>query len=200
MSILRSGPPRAAADFRLRLRLCFNLWLGLALPATAEAASSPATSGTGGMVVSDSALATEAGIELLRAGGDAADAAVATALVLGVVQNFASGLGGGGFALVFRQTDSRAYALDFREVAPAAASSTMFQDSAGLVIAGASTRGPRAVGVPGELAGLFFLHHRHGKLPWARFTDPLRSAFTAIDVHMSGLTATKIGVSAGEKA
>ncbi len=198
MSILRSGPPRAAADFRLRLRLCFNLWLGLALPATAEAASSPATSGTGGMVVSDSALATEAGIELLRAGGDAADAAVATALVLGVVQNFASGLGGGGFALVFRQTDSRAYALDFREVAPAAASSTMFQDSAGLVIAGASTRGPRAVGVPGELAGLFFLHHRHGKLPWAQVVAPAlrlaRDGFvcppllaTRLERHLAGL-------------
>lgn len=143
----------------------------------AYAASLPAMRAKSGMVTADNALASEAGADMLRKGGDAVDAAVATALVLGVVQPFASGLGGGGFALVFRADGSKApYALDFREVAPAAATETMYQDAQGNVLPDASTKGPRAAGVPGELAGLYLLHQRHGKLPWKTVVEPALKA------------------------
>ncbi len=124
-----------------------------------------------GMVSADNDLAAEAGAQALRDGGDAVDAAVVTALVLGVTQPFGSGIGGGGFALVHR-VDGKAYALDFREVAPKKAHKDMYLDPDGAVIPHASTRGPKAAGVPGEVAGLFELHRRHGKLPWKRVVEP----------------------------
>ncbi|MBU0553928.1 gamma-glutamyltransferase, partial [Myxococcota bacterium] len=111
----------------------------------------------------------------LAEGGDAADAAVAAALMLGVVHPFGSGLGGGGFAVLYR-ADGAALALDFRERAPAAAHRDMFLDADGAVIAKASTRGAKAAGVPGELAGLWALHQRYGKLPWARVVAPALEA------------------------
>ena len=95
--------------------------------------------GTGGMVVSDNAIASEIGVNILRAGGDAIDAAIATTLALGVLQPFASGIGGGGFAIVSRQHQS--YALDFRESAPGAAHADMYLDQSGNVIKGKSTVG-----------------------------------------------------------
>ena len=146
-------------------------------PCPAEAASPPALHRRKGMVAADNESASQAGAEILRQGGDAVDAAVATALMLGVVQPFASGLGGGGFALVYRADGTPPYTLDFREVAPAAATANMYQDAKGNVVPGASTTGPKAAGVPGELAGLFALHTRHGKLPWKTVVEPaLRAA------------------------
>ncbi len=142
------------------------------LAAPAHAKSPPALRGTHGMVASDNAIASQVGARILADGGDAADAAVATALVLGVVQPFASGIGGGGFAVVWRTDEKKGYALDFREVAPAGASKDMYLDAAGEVIPGASTRGPRAAGVPGEVAGLWALHQAHGRLPWAKVVEP----------------------------
>lgn len=124
-----------------------------------------------GAVAADHPLASEAGLEILRAGGNAADAAVTVALVLGVVNPFASGMGGGGFAL-WRGADGSAIALDFRETAPAAASRTMYLDAAGTVIPGLSSEGGLAVGTPGEVAGLFELHRRWGRLPWADVVAP----------------------------
>lgn len=135
--------------------------LGLAGPAR----------GTRGMVAADNALASAAGAEALRDGGDAVDAAVVCALVLGVVQPFGSGIGGGGFAVVHR-AGGKPFALDFREVAPAKATRDMFLDAKGDVVEHASTRGPRAAGVPAEVAGLYELHRRHGKLPWKRAVEP----------------------------
>ncbi len=146
--------------------------LCLLLPAFALAA--PVT-GTKGMVAADNAFASAAGAQALRDGGDAVDAAVVTALVLGVVQPFASGIGGGGFAVVHR-ADGKAYALDFREVAPAKASRDMYLDASDEVVKYASTRGPLAAGVPGELRGLFELHRRHGKLTWKRVVTPALQA------------------------
>jgi gamma-glutamyltranspeptidase/glutathione hydrolase len=170
------------------------------VPSTPFAASFPAARAQRGMVTADSVLASEAGARMLAQGGDAADAAVATALVLGVVQNFASGIGGGGFAVVWRAKEKRAYALDFREVAPRAATRDMYLDEKGDVVKGASTRGPRAAGVPGELAGLWELHRRHGKLPWATVVQPAlalaRDGFPAHDLlvkrvqsHLGDLTS-----------
>jgi gamma-glutamyltranspeptidase/glutathione hydrolase len=148
----------------------------LLLPALASAASLPPMHARHGMVTADATAASEAGARILAQGGDAVDAAVATALVLGVEQPFASGIGGGGFAVVWRAKERQAYALDFREVAPKAATRDMYLDAQGNVIPGASLYGPRAAGVPGELAGLWALHRAHGKLPWAKVVQPALEA------------------------
>ena len=159
---------------------------------TASSATLPPFRAAHALVTADNTAASEAGAEMLRRGGDAVDAAVATALMLGVVQPFASGLGGGGFAVVHRADGTPEYTLDFREVAPAMATATMFQDARGEVVPGASTRGPRAAGVPGELAGLFRLHQRHGKLPWGTVVQPAlkaaRDGFPAGDLLVTRIT------------
>lgn len=151
------------------------LLLALLLAAPAGAVSHAPVRATDGMVAADNHLASAAGAAMLAAGGDAVDAAVATALMLGVVHPFASGIGGGGFAVVYR-ADGTTFALDFREVAPAAAHRDMYLDEKGEVIPEASTRGPRAAGVPGELAGLYALHRRYGTLPWADVVAPALKA------------------------
>ncbi|HKV12182.1 MAG TPA: gamma-glutamyltransferase [Thermoanaerobaculia bacterium] len=142
------------------------------LPMTLCAANPPAPIGTGGAVASADPLATEAGLQILREGGNAVDAAVTTALALAVVYPEAGNLGGGGFAVI-RVGDALS-ALDFREVAPAAAHRTMYLDAEGNPIENASLVGPLAAGVPGSPAGLYELHKRHGKLPWARVVAPAR--------------------------
>ncbi len=143
----------------------------LAGPA-AFGAAPPPLSGTGGAVVSEEAHATEAGLAVLRAGGNAVDAAVATALALAVTFPEAGNLGGGGFAVV--RIGGEIAALDFREVAPAAATPTMFLDAEGKPVPGASTVGPLAAAVPGSPHGLFELHRRFGRLPWKRVVEPAR--------------------------
>ena len=126
------------------------------------AAAPPPLQSDGGMVAADHELASRAGAEMLARGGNAIDAAVATALASGVVQPAGSGLGGGGFAVV---TDgSRHYVLDFREVAPAAGHPTMYQDEAGEVVEGLSRNGGLAVAVPGEGRGLARLLAEHGTM------------------------------------
>ncbi|MCP3957551.1 MAG: gamma-glutamyltransferase [bacterium] len=137
-----------------------------------DAASRPPVTGTGGAVASDEKLATDAGLEILRAGGNAADAAVATALALVVVEPEAGNLGGGGLAVV-KFGDEVAY-LDFRETAPAAARRDTYLDKGGEPVPGASLVGPLAAGVPGSPAGLHALHQRYGKLSWRAVVEPAR--------------------------
>ncbi len=137
-----------------------------------RAASFPAASGRGGAVASAEAAATEAGLEILRAGGNAADAAVATALALAVVHPEAGNLGGGGFAVL--RLGGRLESLDFRETAPARARPDMYLDADGRPRPEASQVGPLAAGVPGSPAGLWELHRRHGALPWAQVVEPAR--------------------------
>ncbi len=148
------------------------LALFVALPLAA--ASPRAPHGSGGAVASDNARATAVGILVLRAGGNAVDAAVATALALAVTFPEAGNLGGGGFAVVrMAGPDGREVAsLDFREEAPAAATRGMYLDEHGRPIPDASLVGPLAAGVPGSPAGLWELHHRFGKLPWAQIVSP----------------------------
>ncbi len=122
-----------------------------------------------GAVVSSEEDSTRVGLEVLAAGGNAVDAAVATALALAVVHPEAGNLGGGGFALV--RVDGELAALDFRETAPAAADARMFLDADGMPVPGASEIGPLAAGVPGSPFGLFELHRRFGRLPWARLAE-----------------------------
>ncbi|HEY2737490.1 MAG TPA: gamma-glutamyltransferase, partial [Thermoanaerobaculia bacterium] len=131
----------------------------------ARAASTPAAVGTGGAVASADSLATRTGLDILRAGGNAVDAAVGTALALAVVYPEAGNLGGGGFAVV--KTSGKVTTLDFRETAPAAATRTMYLDAQGQPVENASLVGPLASGVPGSPAGLWELHRKLGKLPWA---------------------------------
>ncbi len=137
-----------------------------------RAASPPPLTGTGGAVVSDEPLATEVGLEVLRRGGNAVDAAVATALALAVTYPEAGNLGGGGFAVV--KWGAEVAALDFREVAPAGASERMYLDEKGEPIPDASLIGPLAAGVPGSPAGLAELHRRFGSLPWREVVEPAR--------------------------
>lgn len=121
-------------------------------------------------VVADHRLASEAGAEVLRAGGNAVDAAIAAALACGVVQPSSSGLGGGGFAVVVG--GSTRHVLDFREVAPAAATRHMFLDAEGRPVPGLSSTGGLAVAVPGEGRGLATLRRSHGTLPASRLAEP----------------------------
>ena len=152
------------------------IWLGTLVlsiavaPAPGETASRGAVRGSGGAVSSAEADATRAGIEVLRAGGNAADAAVATALALAVVHPQAGNLGGGGFAVI--RFGDEVTTLDFRETAPRAASRDMYLGNDGTPVREASWIGPLAAGVPGSPTGLYDLHVRFGKLPWPNVVEP----------------------------
>jgi gamma-glutamyltranspeptidase/glutathione hydrolase len=108
--------------------------------------------------------ATDAGVEILRAGGNAFDAAVTITAVLAVVEPYGSGLGGGGFWLLHRAENGRQTMVDGREVAPFSASKNMYLDKNGDVIKGASINGPKAAGIPGVPAGIEYLSKRYGRL------------------------------------
>ncbi|MEL6111004.1 MAG: gamma-glutamyltransferase, partial [Planctomycetota bacterium] len=123
-----------------------------------------------GMVASVNPIATDAGIAAMRAGGNAVDAAVATALTLGVVDGHNSGLGGGCFVLI-RTSDGELIAIDGREMAPAAATRDMYVED-GKVVAGRSTTGPLAVGIPGALAAYEKALSSHGKLKLSQLLAP----------------------------
>jgi gamma-glutamyltranspeptidase/glutathione hydrolase len=158
------------------------------LPLSLQAASTPAPLGTGGAVSSGDPRATKVGIEILRTGGNAVDAAVATALALAVVYPEAGNLGGGGFAVIKR--GDKLSTLDFREVGPAAAKRDMYLDPKGEPVAEASQVGPLAAGVPGSPAGLYELHRKHGQLPWKRVVEPARKLAAdgfRVDRHLNEL-------------
>ena len=127
---------------------------------------------SGGMVASEQRLATLAGSLMLSQGGNAIDAAVATGFALAVVLPNAGNLGGGGFMLIHEAKTGRDIALDFREVAPAAATRDMYLDDKGGVIAGRSTQSPFAVGVPGSVAGLTEALAAHGTMTLAQVMAP----------------------------
>ncbi len=159
--------PRFATTRLLAGLLCTAL-----LPASAfvvHAASPAPATGARAMVVSPHALATEAGIEVLKDGGNAVDAAVAAAFTLGVAQPQSMGIGGGLFLLI-RLADGRAFAIDARETAPAAASEDMYQVEG--LPKDASRYGGLAVGVPGAVAGLALALETHGVMSLERVLAP----------------------------
>ena len=123
------------------------------------------------MVVTVQHDATDAGVEILKAGGNAVDAAVAVGFALAVVHPVAGNLGGGGFMLV-RLKNGEAHFLDYREEAPGAATANMYLDAKGNVIPDASTVGYRSVGVPGSVAGMVQAEKLWGKLTLARVMQP----------------------------
>ena len=124
-----------------------------------------------GIVVSIHQLASQAGVEIMQAGGNAIDAAVATGFALAVVHPPAGNLGGGGFMLV-RTADGKVHFLDYREKAPAAAKPDMYLDAQGAVIEGASEYGYKAIGVPGSVAGMVYAEQKYGKLTLKQVMAP----------------------------
>jgi gamma-glutamyltranspeptidase/glutathione hydrolase len=138
--------------------------------AFAVAATPPPLRVAHAAVASDHPLASAAGVAALKAGGNAVDAACATALVLGVVHPDSSGIGGGGFAVIYLAKEKKTVALDFRERAPAAITPALFSKD-GKVDPELSKHGGLAVAVPGEVRGLTEMVRRWGKLPFGRCVD-----------------------------
>ncbi|MBI5504249.1 MAG: gamma-glutamyltransferase [Deltaproteobacteria bacterium] len=143
-------------------------------------------------VAAEHRLASQAGVEILRAGGNAVDAAVAAALASGVVNPVSSGLGGGGFLVLWNAAEARAHTLDFRETAPRAASPAMYLRADGSVDTEASRTGGRAVAVPGEPRGLAWALAHFGRLSRARVAAPAirlaRDGFT-VESHLASMLA-----------
>ncbi|KAA9338182.1 gamma-glutamyltransferase [Hymenobacter busanensis] len=180
----------------LRRSYCFLLTAALACaspahrplpgaPATAAPlppAAAPVTAAQA-LVVSAHPEASRIGLEILRRGGNAYDAAVAVQFALAVCFPVAGNIGGGGF-VVYRAADGTAGALDFRETAPAKASQDMYLDTQGNVVPDLSTRGHLAAGVPGTVAGMVALHQKLGKLPWRELVQP------AVDLAAQGVVLT----------
>jgi gamma-glutamyltranspeptidase / glutathione hydrolase len=123
-------------------------------------------------IASASPLASQAGREILAAGGNAFDAAVAVSAALAVVEPSSSGLGGGGFYLLHRQSDGYETMLDAREKAPGHASRDMYLDKAGNAMENASIAGAQAAGIPGEPAVFDYLARKYGKLPLKQSLEP----------------------------
>jgi gamma-glutamyltranspeptidase/glutathione hydrolase len=124
-----------------------------------------------GMVVSVHHLASDAGLEMLRTGGNAVDAAVATGFALAVVHPAAGNLGGGGF-LLLRAHDGKTTFIDFREKAPLLATETMYEDAGGNVVPNSSLLGYRSIATPGSVAGLVYAERKYGKLGLRRVIAP----------------------------
>ena len=124
-----------------------------------------------GMVVTANVQASQAGLEMLRRGGNAVDAAVAASFAISVTRPQSTGVGGGGFLLLYLAEDKTVLALDFRERAPRRATRDMFLRD-GKVVPGLSRTGPLAVGVPGLVAGLVETHEKYGSLPLADVMAP----------------------------
>ena len=135
----------------------------LSLPLIAPAASVAPVAAENGMVVAAQHLATKVGVDVLKRGGNAVDAAVAVGYALAVVYPAAGNLGGGGF-MTLQLADGRKTFLDFREKAPLAATPNMYLDKDGNVIKGLSTHGHLAVGVPGSVSGLEWAREKYGTL------------------------------------
>lgn len=144
-------------------------------------AAQPTIYGENGVVVAHSQEAADAGIEILKAGGNAIDAAVAVSYALAVTHPQAGNLGGGGF-MVIQMADGRKTALDYREIAPASAHRDMFLDDSGNVAQGKSIRGGLASGVPGTVAGMQLALDKYGSMSRKKVMKP------AIDLAKKGFS------------
>jgi gamma-glutamyltranspeptidase/glutathione hydrolase len=165
MDLIESRPLRKRAHSTLLLRLFVAIFLVIAaLPARAEQARKA-------MVVSESALASEAGLAILKQGGNAIDAATATALAVGVTNPASCGIGGGGFMLIYLAKEGKFYALDYRETAPHAASADMYYRD-GHPNEELAKVGPLAVAVPGEIAGIDAALKRFGTMKFQQVAAP----------------------------
>lgn len=136
------------------------------------------------MVVSAREEASKIGVEIMKQGGNAFDAMIATELALAVAYPYAGNIGGGGF-MVFRKFSGETGSLDYREKAPLAANSSMFLDEKGDVVNGMSTETAKSIGVPGTIAGVFAVHEKFGTLPIETILKPV------IELAKKGVIVTK---------
>jgi len=144
--------------------------LVIALPAQAQVTETVAKHH---MIAAANPHAAQAGLEMMRAGGSAVDAAIATQMVLGLVEPESSGIGGGAFMLVYDAKTKRTTSFDGREMAPASATPTMFLDANGQPRnKGEAIPGGLSVGIPGVVKMLWLAHQKYGKLPWAKLFEP----------------------------
>ena len=179
--------------------------LALALPFTLSAVdarrAAPAPTGT---VSAADVRAAAAGVEILRAGGSATDAAIATMLALNVVEPQSSGIGGGSFWVSHAATGGVS-TIDAREAAPAAADERWFYDAQGRPLShGAAVPGGRSVGVPGALRGMALAHRQRGRLPWARLFQPAirlaRDGWVVSPRFVGGLASYGAHITPGTRA
>lgn len=155
----------------MRSRITFIALICLVI--TSQVAIAQSTSiGANGMVASVDDYATDVGVQILKKGGNAVDAAIAVHVALAVTHPNAGNLGGGGFFVIWLQDKELATTIEFREEAPAKGHRDMYLDEDGNVIRGLSTFGYRAVGVPGSVAGLWMAHQKYGSLPWKDILEP----------------------------
>ena len=142
------------------------------------------------MVVSAHPLATKVGLDVLKNGGNAIDAAVAVQFALAVVHPSAGNIGGGGF-IVYRTRDGKYFTLDYREKAPAAAHRDMYLDENGKADSGKSRQGHLAAGVPGSVYGMVMAHEKFGEMPWRSLVEPsvklARDGFPLTEKEADGL-------------
>ena len=165
-------------------RILFFFFLLFSFAAFSQATIKPLVEATQGMVVTTHPAASNIGLEILKKGGNAIDAAVAVNFALAVCHPAAGNIGGGGF-LVYRSAKGKSYTLDYREVSPMSGSRDMYLDSTGQVIPGKSFVGIHSVGVPGAVAGMQAMHKRFGKLSWAELVQP------SIDLARHGVILTE---------
>jgi len=147
---------------------------------SADATSRHPIRGSNGVVSSSSKIASEVGVEIMKQGGNAVDAAVATAFAMAVTYPSAGNIGGGGF-MIYHGADGEATAFDFREKAPLASTKTMYLDEDGNVRDNSNHASILAIGVPGTVAGLELAHQRFGSLGWEVVLQP------AIDLARDGM-------------
>ncbi|NIA26450.1 MAG: gamma-glutamyltransferase [Desulfobulbaceae bacterium] len=140
--------------------------------------------GTAGMVVAQERVAAEIGAKVLADGGNAVDAAVAVGFSMAVTLPRAGNIGGGGFMLAYDADSGDTTAIDYREMAPLAATRDMFLDENGDADPEVSRYSHKAAGVPGTVAGLFLAHQRFGRLPWKRLVEP------AVKLARDGITVS----------
>ncbi|MBU0838005.1 MAG: gamma-glutamyltransferase, partial [Gammaproteobacteria bacterium] len=165
----------------MRLLQISRFTLGVAIVATGHIAHGALLEG--GAVAAPDEYSAKVAAQVLKAGGNAVDAAVATAFTLAVTYPEAGNIGGGGFMTLY--IEGKPYFLDYREVAPKAASKTMYLDDKGEVVENLSLVGAKASGVPGTVLGMWEAHQRFGKLPWSELITPAvgyaREGFTVAD-------------------
>jgi len=157
---------------KIILLLAISIILLNCKPNTKKALKNVGTTSEKAMVVSAREEASKIGLDILKKGGNAFDAMVATELALAVAYPYAGNIGGGGF-MVYRKNDGKIGALDYREKAPLAASKEMFLDKNSNIIKGKSTLGAMSVGVPGTIAGVFEVHNKFGKLTIREILKPV---------------------------
>ena len=153
------------------ISLCLSVCLHFFIPTAWNAARHPAR-GKHGMVASAEPLATQVGIDILRHGGNAVDAAVAIGFTLAVTYPSAGNIGGGGFLLLRKGDGSEVVTIDYREMAPQAAHRLMYQNEKGEVIPKLSTEGRNAAGVPGSVAGMLLALERYGTMKPSEVIGP----------------------------